>query len=608
MIIPKKIWLLFIVLAILGLSAWFKFSYPQFLFLDLSIDRQQAVKIATSYLDARGVATSGYTKATVFIEDLGAERYLQKALGFKREAEFIKKYDYELFLWSVRFFREGQKEEYRVILSSKSGKVISFRHFLEDTAQRPDVTQGAAKNILKDFLTKTLGVNFYDFTYHGVLTKIFDRRKDYSFSWEHKEVYIPWSPEKDSGGAKLIMGGEVSGNEITTFYKPQLDTPESFGRFIERQLSVGRYIDSVSLILFIIWLGWSISLLIKRRNDIIIHISKKWYMELGMFIFFLGMAGIFNEFQSLLFNYPTSYSFSTYFGNSFLPVISNLLFLSLVFLLPGLAAESLWQEVYPEKKHISFFHFLNSTFRCRSISKMIMLGYFLFFILIGLQAVILYFGQKYLGVWEERVRLSNLSSAYLPFLTALIIGVRASFNEEIMFRLFGISWGKRYLRSTALAVLLTSAIWGLGHSEYAVFPVWFRGIEVGILGLVLAGAFLRYGIVVAIVSHFVFDVFWSVSPYLLGKATPYLFFSSLGVMLLPLLIAIVAYFINGKEEERPLEWLLNKHQKFNLEVLVNFLENNQNKLPKPAKLKEELIAHGWDVSVVELAIKKAHSL
>jgi len=176
------------------------------------------------------------------------------------------------------------------------------------------------------------------------------------------------------------------------------------------------------------------------------------------------------------------------------------------------------------------------------------MGYLLFSILIGLQATAFFLGQKFLGVWVEQVRLVEMSSAYLPFLAALIIAFRASFNEEILFRLFGINLGKRYLRNAVLAVLLVSLIWGFGHSEYAVFPTWFRGIEVTLMGLVLGFVFLKFGLVAVIIAHYIFDVFWGTAPYLLGKTTSFLFGSSLFIILLPLLVALAAYFINGREE------------------------------------------------------------
>jgi len=599
-------WLILIVLAIVGFMAWFQFGYPQFFFVNLSVDKQEAQRIAESYLSSSGADTQRYLKAVVFVEDSDTDRYLQKTLGFKGEGEFLRKYNYDLFFWSIRFFRVGQKEEYVVMVSSKKREVIGFRHSLEDTEARIALSKNVSKRKAEEFLAKNFKTNFSELDFHEEKIRKLEKRTDYSFSWENKGVYIPWSDTENGGGAKLIIGATIAGNEVIGFYNNYLQIPEKFGRFMEKQLAAGQYIGSISFILMLIMICWAVFLLAWRRNDVIMHISKPWYFGMGIALFVLLILSILNNFQNLLYEYNTSTSLVASLGQYFISVVPNILFLSVVFMLPGLTGESLRQEAYPDKKQISFFHFVNSTFWCRTLSRMIILGYLLFIMLIGLQAALFSFGQKYFGVWVERLLLVDMSSSYLPFLAALVIGSRASLNEEVLFRLFGITWGKKYLKSTILALLVTSVIWGFCHSEYAIFPIWFRGVEVSTMGLLLGFMFLRYGIITVVVAHYVFDVFWGVAPYLLGRVTPYLFYSSLFAILLPLFIAIIAYLINGKEEERPLAWLLNKHQKFNLEVLINFLKDNKKHLPAPEKLKEELISHGWDVSVVELAIKMAY--
>lgn len=607
MYISRKKWSIIALLSILGICIWLKFSLPQFFSVDLSIDRFQASRIADGFLYQKEIDTRGYLKAVVFMEDLAADRYLQRTIGFDKEERFIKEYDYDLFYWAVRFFRPGRKEEFRVVVGSGGGRVGAFRHFLEDTQAESYIDRDGVFGISRDFIARHFKLNFKDYQFHEEQVKKYDNRIDYSFSWEHSGVYIPWSKEENSGGAKLIVGAGTAGDKVSFFFRNTLDIPEKFSRAVKRQLSLGRYIGNIATFFLVLLIGWSIFILVKRRNDLIMHLCKRWYIGLGSLIFILGISAHLNNFNSILFNYDTSASLWTFLGNHFILVIYSTLFLSMTFMLPGLSGESLRQEVFPKNKDVSFFHFINSTFLCRSVSRMIVLGYLLFFILAGLQSLLFALGQRFAGVWVERARLVELSAAYLPFLAALNVGVRASLSEEILFRLFGIGLGKKYLKSTAVAVLLTAVIWGFGHSEYAIFPVWFRGIEVGIMGLVLGYMFIRYGIIVTIVAHYVFDVFWGVAPYLIGRSNAYLFLSSLMVMLLPLFFALIAYLADRREEERPLEWLLNRHQKFNLEVLSSFIKNNKDKLPAPQILRLQLIEHGWDISVVDSAIEKSYS-
>jgi len=273
-------------------------------------------------------------------------------------------------------------------------------------------------------------------------------------------------------------------------------------------------------------------------------------LYLAAFLIIVNLAFVFNNIQSILIHYSTSVSLVSFLGIYLIKGIINFLLLAAILIMSGLAGESLRNEVFKLNPYSSFLHYLRSTFYSRAVTRAIIFGYCLFFILIGVQAAIFYLGQKYLGVWKEWFRLTQFSTAYLPFLTAFAIGLNASFNEEVLFRLFGITWGKKYLKNTVLAIIFTSLIWGFGHSEYAIFPVWFRGIEVTILGLIYGFIFIRYGLIPLIVAHYLFDVFWGVAAYILGHTTTYLFGSSVFILVIPLIFAYFAYFMNKEEKER----------------------------------------------------------
>ena len=155
-----------------------------------------------------------------------------------------------------------------------------------------------------------------------------------------------------------------------------------------------------------------------------------------------------------------------------------------------------------------------------------------------------------------------------------------------------------------LAVIFSTLVWGFGHSNYLIFPMWFRGVEVACLGLFLSYIYLNYGIIPALVAHYVFDVFWCSSGFLLGKANFVDFFGSLGVLLLPLLFGVMAFVFNRSDEENPMRWKLNKHQIYNLQVLKTFLKEEGNTKNKTAQeLTQELVAHGWDIAIVEIALQ-----
>jgi hypothetical protein len=201
--------------------------------------------------------------------------------------------------------------------------------------------------------------------------------------------------------------------------------------------------------------------------------------------------------------------------------------------------------------------------------------------------------------------MTQFSSAYFPFLSALGMGLSASMSEEGVFRVFGINWGRKYFKNTAMAVAFSALVWGFGHTEYAIFPIWFRGIEVTLIGLVYGVIFLRYGVIPLLVAHYLFDVFWGVAAYLLGKSTPYFFWASVAVMALPLLFALVAYLANRPEEEREILLSLDKTQKFNLGVLEAFIRAQRAAGLADEAIRRELLANNWDPSLVGLTLPQA---
>ena len=595
-----KEWFTFILLAALCFGFWYKLEYPRFAFVDLSFGRQKASLKAEEFLRQKGVDTSKYEKSIVFDTDEMSDRYLQRTKGLKGEQGFITENDYDLFFWKVRFFKELQKEEFFVYISPRSGRVISYRHLIEAIEPRQDLGKDIAQKKAEAFLQNTFGVDLGKYDFHEEKIQRYEERIEYVFTWEKKGVYIPW--KEGQGGAKLLLGVTVAGDEIRDFYKSRLDPPEKFMRYVENQLILGEYLFSIYFVLFLILLICSINIVLKKRNDLVARLSKKWFYYVGGFLAIIKVIGIFNNFRNIIMAYPTSVHMSSFLGLSITNMLISIGFLALCFVMPGIAGESLAREVFPQKRYSSFSHYLNSSFFNRGLTMAILFGYTIWVIMLGMQAVIFYFGQKFLGVWREWHTMTQFSSSYIPLLGAFIIASTASFSEEIIFRLFGISFTKKYLRYSVLAVVVPSIIWGMGHSTYAIFPVWFRIIEVSLIGIFYGFIFLRFGLIPLIVAHYLFDAFWSSAAYMLGHSTPYLFFSSLGVLCIPLGLALVAYFLNRGEEERQIHALLDTTQKYNLQILVTFISAKKSQGYTADMVKEELKRHNWDHSLVDFAV------
>ena len=604
--IKTSSWFIFLFLALLSAFIWFKFTYRQFSVVNLSVDRGTALKIAKQYLQQKGVDTTKFKTAIIFTSDFEADRYLQKFLGFSEEQKFVKKYDFDLFFWLIRFFQEDVKEEYRMTVSSKTGQVIAFSHDLEETEAKENLGEDFSKQLSIEFLEKTFGFTPEEYSLYSNTEQKFDNRTDYYFSWQRNDIYIPWSNKENTGGAKLLRSVIVSGTEINSFTKSIFYAPEEFNRFKARQMRTGDFLSSVFRIFFLVILISATYFVIARRHHLAMHVVKKFCVTVTIILLLLTVLDRLNQFEIVLFNYPTTSSLSQYISNYALSDFLSIFIATIGFLMFSLSGESLHYEAFPQKRHGAFLNYLRTTFFSREVFKMVCLGYLTFFIMLGIQSIAFKIGELNFQLWIEHNHLVRLSTNYLPFVSAFIIGFKSSIVEEVTYRVYAISWGKKLFRNTTLGIFFAAFLWGLAHSGYYIFPMWFRVFEIASLGIFLSIIYLNFGIIPVIVAHYLFDVFWNTAEYLFGQSHPIHFFSTHFILAIPFLFGLIAFFANRSISERPLQWQLTKHQLFNLKILEYYLIHHPHEFQNRTKedVRQDLISRGWDVAVVEAAVEK----
>lgn len=595
----------FILLSAVSIAVWFRFTYPQLAFLNFSVGRPQALAIAKDYLAEHGYGVSSYRSAAIFNFDANADRFLQKTIGFRKLIPYVNEHNLDMFYWVIRFFKENQTEEFRLAVSSATGEVIFFNHIIEETAARPAVTKEEAMAAVLKFFKEKFSFDSEKYELVGDLETIRDYRKDFKFSWRKKEGQIPWGEGEHQGFAKIITRATISGGEILLFSKNELQIPEQFSRDLKAKEVLGQNLTLIVKVFYYVLFVASIFVLLVRRSHLVMSTTKRFYLGVVVVSFALSVLSFFNFMDDTFFNYPTTSPINSYFWQLAVNTLISLVMVTIAVIMPGLSGELLHYEIFKNKREGAFLHNVVSSFFTRSVTRSILIGYFTFFIMLGIQSSLVETGQRFWGVWVEHNWLTQLSSAYIPFLAAFTIGYKASVSEELMFRLFAISWGKKLINSTVTVIIVSSLIWGLGHANYPVFPMWFRGVEVTLLGIFLSVVYLRFGLLAVIIGHYLFDAFWSSAGYILGHTTPYYLSSSLFVMFLPLIFALAAFLVNKPEDEKPMHWKLNKHQLYNLKVLQTFLRQNEGQFANKSKeeIAREIISHGWDIAVVETALE-----
>jgi len=593
-------WLILSVFAFIGACSWILLSLGRYQMMDVRVDRAQAIHLAKEYLDQRlGVKIDGYQQVAIFAIDTGADRYLQRTLGVEAGREFLKNYDLDLFYWKVRFFKEGQKEEWRVVLSAKTAQIIGFAHTIADTDKTADLTPESAQAKASEFLSKNSHSFPQAYTFHSQTIEKKENRVDYQYSWEHKQVDIPWDTKKDAGKAKMVMYATVSGDKMLYFSNNYLRVPDGFTRHIEKLKQTGENLMLAANIINQLLLVISIMLLVNRKRFVIPRAAKHFYFSAGAFlvicIFFFSVL---NNYQHLLFGYETTQSLSAYIGRGLLSAAVSILFTTgLVFILPGLSAEALRFEVAPSDKSQGFVSSVLSSFLTTSVARQIWVGYLTVPILLGLQAVIFAVGFNYFGVWNELSWLVGSSTAVVPALSVFAFGLQAAITEEILFRAFAVNFLRRYGLPSWAAVCLSALMWGLGHSGYEVFPMWFRVAEVSCIGILLGFIYLRFGLLSVIVAHFLADAFFASLQYLIKPQLSVDFISCVVVLLIPFIFSLVAFRLKRSETERSWRDAFSPQQEFNYQLLKQICASKTDE--ELVLLKKELVMHGWDPVIIE---------
>ena len=595
-------WLIFVALALAGALLWGMLRLPELTYIDLSVNRKQALDIATRYVAANEPQLGTYRHAIVFQRDTQTSGYLKRSIGTKKMKEFLRKYDVDLFYWSVRFFREGQKEQYKVLVSSRTGKVIFYQHQIEETERIEEIPKDGARERSNDFLHERFGFQIENYTLVGDLSTIYDFRRDHTFAWRHNQVSIPW---KDGGGTgKLLSNITSSGDQILSYAHHHFKIPEDYQRDIQSKQVVSQNINAVTRIFHMIFIISAVYFVVARKNHLAMTTTMCMYIKIAAVLFALNMLGFFNAFESIITQYHTTSSMNSYVIRFLTNALVGTVMAAFYVLMPGLSGELLHFEMARSQREGSLLKYIHTTFFSREVAKSVLAGYLVFLVLLGCQALLLETGERFFSVWVEYSWMTSLSTSYFPCLAAITLGLNASVSEEVLYRLFGINVGKKFFKNTAAAVVISSLLWGFAHTTYPIYPMWYRAVEVSILGFFMAFIYLRFGLICTIVSHYVFNVFWHSTGYLFGSAHIVYLAGALFALSLPMLFAVIAFILNRRVDERPLRWHLNKQQAFNVTVLTAYLQAQAARFQgRPAaEIKSEIAANGWDFAVVEVAV------
>ncbi|MBZ5595385.1 MAG: CPBP family intramembrane metalloprotease [Acidobacteriia bacterium] len=528
---------LFICLALLVLTVWFSATYFYKAFPEASIDfrvtRDEARLLAERFLSAQGHDLRGYREASRFSFDDSAKTFLERELGLEA-ANGLMGSHVRLWSWSHRWFRPQQKEEYRVDITP-AGETAGFDHQIPEAAPRPSVTPEQARALAESFLRMKMGRDpgALEFVEASAVSR--PARQDHVFTWKERNFEIR---EATYRMEVTVLGNEIGG------YREYLKVPEAWLRGYDRLRSrnlAAQTIDTVLLVVLVVAL-LAIIVMRVRLHDV------RWGRATVV-----GAAGAVLSFLASLnsqplaeFAYPTTDSYGSFIARH---IMQDLLIAlssgSLLFVLTA-GAEPLYRQFFASKISLGNL-FRPRGLRTKSFFKGAVLGLTLTGVFVAYQIVFYLLGRR-MGAWSPAdVPYDDLLNTRFPWLFVLFGGFLPAISEEFLFRMFAIPFLRKVVRATWAALILAGFIWGFGHAGYPQQPFYIRGVEVGIGGVALGMIMLRWGILPTLVWHYSVDALYT-ALLLMRSHNLYFVFSgalSAGIMVLPVLIAWVAYLRGG---------------------------------------------------------------
>jgi len=553
----RRLELLITVFGLLGL-ALFVLLYDQAFpaaALDLKLSRDDIAQRAQAYMQAQGYDLRGYEFALTFGEDGWASTYLQLTLGIPETNRRVRAEHLPVWAWHARWFRPLQKEEFSLSLSPE-GNVTGFSHGVLENAPGAKLAQDQARVLAEDYMVHDRQWTLADWEPVTVFSS--DKpggRADHDFEWKRRNAAL--------GEAELRLSVGVQGDRIGS-YGYWIKVPEAFTRHFEEQQNRADFVNGLSYMAGFIGLGVAvvIAYLLAVWRGVL-----RWRAGLAPALIGAGvslLAGL----NTLLLNkawYGTTQDYTLFWAqrgiNLLFAAVVNIAFLLILWS----GARQLGQLVWPRQDKI----LPRSDDRWRTLAvsswRGLMLG--------GLSAgyVILFYliATRLFGSWTPLD--TPFTGAYatpLPFLGPLQMGLLPALEEELLFRLAGISvilWLLRRVRlpkgarlpewlCRAAALLVPGLLWAFAHVAYVRDPFYLRGIELGIEAVLLSGLFfLQFDLMTTMVAHFFWNATLGALP-LLRSGQPYFVVSGLiviAVMVTPLIPGLVSVLRRRKTVMRP---------------------------------------------------------
>jgi len=486
-----------------ALAAWlFPRAFP-FLALSDRIGRDVALERANAFVVAHDLAPDSARRAIAFTSNDSLRTFVELAGGGKDSLEsLLRGHDVALYSWLIRAFTPGDAREARIRLSP-DGRVIGVRRTLPDSLVRPSVDDAVgrmmADSVLSQWLLEPTGQ--WSLITSSYATRKPSDRIDRTYTYERTGWTI--------SGAPLRLDVVIAG-DLVAEARPYVVIPESFNRRYGEMRSAN---DLLGLFSTVGLLGLIVIAMIALRRYSREH-TLRWRAPtvIGVVVGALVTAAMLNELPASWMSYDTAGSADLHrlTGLIFALVAGGMTVLLLALTLA--AAEALTRHAFPW--HLDWWQYWKYR-GTREIAGRVGSGYVVAALGFAYVAAFYTVTRGAFGWWvpSEMIDDPNRIASPLPWVAGIGLSLQAAISEEALFRAVPLSiialWAAPRAdkdRWMAAGVVATALLFGFAHSTYPSWPPYSRGVEIFLEACVWGVLFLRFGILVPVIAHFVYDL------------------------------------------------------------------------------------------------------
>ncbi|GAB4543592.1 MAG: hypothetical protein Kow0063_36910 [Anaerolineae bacterium] len=511
--------LIITLLGLIGLALFLAFydrAFPSAA-IDLELSRAEITQRAQAYLQSQGYNLQDYEFALSFGEDWWASVYLQRTLGIPETNRLVRGERLPIWTWQARWFRPLQKEEFSVSLAP-DGEVVAFFHSLPEEAPGASLPQEGARALAEAYLVQDRDWSSADWELVSASTQEQPGgRADHFFEWRRRDFAV--------GDGDLWLSLSVQGDQIGSHYL-WLRVPEAFQRHFSEQSNRAGFFSNLSF--GVGFVGFGLASLLAYLVGVW-RGGLRWHAGMlpALAVFAVGLVAGLNYLLPSKAWYDTTQDYTLFWLQQVLYLAYHAGSVAATVFVLWAGGRALSKRVWPRQDKILPRGDDRWEVLARSGWRGVMLGGLMggYTVLFYLVATQLFGGWMPLGVPD-----TDLYATPFPFLGPLGSGLLPAMEEELAFRLAGVSLVLGLTRRRWLALLVPGALWAFAHLTYVRDPFYLRGIELLISALFLEGLFfLRFDLTTTIIAHFAYNAGLGALP-LLRSGEPYFVVSGLIVV------------------------------------------------------------------------------